>query len=214
MFQIFEVSLADIIWVQSTIEQGMIWSDIFDIIDRMYWYMCIVYSNNKQVRKRLGGLYHFPPKFALFFCMCHNFSPPLFCANNYSTSLLLIVCALRWYVKSHYRHFFLEDIASTQGSLKKWHFLICKYSNSKAPRATDPKFPVWLVIWLSHNYNAVKCWIDTRHFISNRRQKPRNICNPASSNHHNSTLHHGKNNFSQSYHSLGLLEATTQVWGL
>ena len=36
------------------------------------------------------------------------------------------------------------------------------------------------------------------------RQKPRNICDPASSNHHISGMLHGKNNFSQPYHSLGL----------
>ena len=47
----------------------------------------------------------------IFFCPCHNFFSSFFCANNYYTSLLLIVCALRWYVKSLYRHFFLEDIA-------------------------------------------------------------------------------------------------------
>ena len=47
------------------------------------------------------------------------------------------------------------------------------------------------------------------------RQNPRNICDPASSNHHNSTLLHGKKKkISQPYHSLGLWEAKTQVWGL
>ena len=44
-------------------------------------------------------------------CSCHNFFPPFFCADNFYTSLLLIVCALRWYVKSLYRHLFLEDIS-------------------------------------------------------------------------------------------------------
>ena len=58
-----------------------------------------------------GGLSHRPPKFEHIFVVVITFSPFLLCANNYYTSLLLIVCALRWYVKSLYRHFFLEDIA-------------------------------------------------------------------------------------------------------
>ena len=36
------------------------------------------------------------------------------------------------------------------------------------------------------------------------RKKPRNICDPTSSNHHNSGVLHDKNNFSQLYLSLGL----------
>ena len=65
------------------------------------------------------GLYHFFRKFDFFFCTCHNFFFPFLCANNYYTSLLLIVCALRWYVKSLYRHFFLEDIAKHAGVTQK-----------------------------------------------------------------------------------------------
>ena len=42
---------------------------------------------------------------------CQNFFFPFFCANTFDTSLLLIVCTLRWYVKSLYRHLFLEDIS-------------------------------------------------------------------------------------------------------
>ena len=53
------------------------------------------------------------------FCTYHNFSPPFFCANNYYTILFLVVCALRWYVKSLYRHFFLEDIAKHATVTKK-----------------------------------------------------------------------------------------------
>ena len=34
---------------------------------------------------------------------------PFFCADTFDTILLLIVCALRLYVKSLYRHLFLED---------------------------------------------------------------------------------------------------------
>ena len=36
---------------------------------------------------------------------------PFFCADTFDTSLLLILCALRWYVKSLYKHLFLEDIS-------------------------------------------------------------------------------------------------------
>ena len=56
--------------------------------------------------------------------------PPLFCTYTFDTSLLLIVCALRWCVKCLYRHLFLSKHAR---SLKKWHFLICGKHNSKAP---------------------------------------------------------------------------------
>ena len=46
---------------------------------------------------------------------------------------------------------FLEDIANTQGSLRKWHLLISQDSNSKAPPATDLKLPVWLANTLSYD---------------------------------------------------------------
>ena len=42
-----------------------------------------------------GGLSHFPPKFKNIFVVVITFSPFLLCKNNYYTSLLLIVCALR-----------------------------------------------------------------------------------------------------------------------
>ena len=45
-------------------------------------------------------------------------------------------------------------------------------------------------------------------------QSSRKICDPASSNNHISTFLHGKFFLTQSYHSLGLWEATTGVWGL
>ena len=57
-----------------------------------------------------GGRHLKPPKFEHIFVAVITF-PPFFCANTIDTSLLLIVCALRWYVKSLYRHFFLEDIS-------------------------------------------------------------------------------------------------------
>ena len=50
-------------------------------------------------------------------------------------------------------------------------------------------------------------------FYFQPRQTPRNICDPASSNHHISGMLHGKNNFSPPYHNLVMQEATTQVWG-
>ena len=81
----------------------------------------------------------FFPEIWFFFCPCHNFFPSFFCANNYYTSLLLIVCALRWYVKSPYRHFFLEDIANHARVTQKWHFLIRGRPNSHAPWPTRPK---------------------------------------------------------------------------
>ena len=42
----------------------------------------------------LGRLSHLPPKFENIFVAVITFSP-FFCANNYYSSLLVIVCALR-----------------------------------------------------------------------------------------------------------------------
>ena len=56
-----------------------------------------------------GGLDLKPMKLEHIFVAAINF-PPFICANTVDTSLLLIVCALR-YVKSLYRHLFLEDIS-------------------------------------------------------------------------------------------------------
>ena len=46
------------------------------------------------------------------------------------------------------------------------------------------------------------------------RKSSRKICDPASSNNHISTFLHGKIFLTESYHSLGLWEATTGVWCL
>ena len=73
-----------------------------------------------------------PQKFENIFVAVITFFP-FFCANNYYTSLLLIVCALRWYIKSPYRHLFLVDISK---NARVTHFLICGKDNSKAPWAT------------------------------------------------------------------------------
>ena len=43
-----------------------------------------------------------------------------------------------------------------------------------------------------------------RHFIYQPRKKPRNICDPASSNHHNSGVLHGKNNILVGSHNTNL----------
>ena len=65
-----------------------------------------------------GDLTIFPENCIYFLWPVITFFP-FFCANNYYTCLLLIVCALRWYVKSLYRHFFLEDIAKQARREKK-----------------------------------------------------------------------------------------------
>ena len=57
-----------------------------------------------------GGLHMKPPKFEHIFVAVITFFP-FFCANTFDTTLLLIVCALRCYVKSLYRHLFLEYIS-------------------------------------------------------------------------------------------------------
>ena len=90
----------------------------------------------KNCRRPLvkGGRY-LEPKIWTQFVAVITFSP-FFCANNYYTSLLLIVCALRWYINSLYRHLFLVDISK---NARVTHFLICGKDNSKAPWATRPQ---------------------------------------------------------------------------
>ena len=46
------------------------------------------------------------------------------------------MCALRWYIKSLYRHLFLIDISK---HTRVTHFLICGKDNWKAPWATRPQ---------------------------------------------------------------------------
>ena len=66
---------------------------------------------------RMEKAHQFTTEIWTHICSCHNFPPspppppPFFCADTFITSLLLIVCALRWYVKSLYRHLFLVDIS-------------------------------------------------------------------------------------------------------
>ena len=46
------------------------------------------------------------------------------------------MCALRWYIKSLYRHLFLVDISK---NARVTYFLICGKDNSKAPWASRPQ---------------------------------------------------------------------------
>ena len=67
-----------------------------------------------------GGIHHLLPKFEHIYVAVITFLP-FFCADTFDNSLLLIVCALRWHVKSLYRDLFLEDTSKKARSLKKWH---------------------------------------------------------------------------------------------
>ena len=74
---------------------------------------------------------------------CHNFFSPFFCSDTFDTSLLLIVCALKWYIKSLYRHLFLDNISThARVTKKKKHFLICGKLYSQAPWPQRPKLGV------------------------------------------------------------------------
>ncbi len=75
---------------------------------------------------------------------------PFFCADTFDTSLLLTVCALKWYIKSLYRHLFLEDISKNARVTQKWHFLICGKLYSQAPWPQIPKLGVRVA-------NALSC---------------------------------------------------------
>ena len=104
----------------------------------------------------------------------------------FDTSLLLIVCALRWYVKSLYRHLFLEDISKHAWVTKKWHFLICGKHNSKAPWATRPKIGVWTLTPPPPPPPPELWWLEEVGSLLKLRGHPRNFCDPTSYSHHNS----------------------------
>ena len=108
------------------------------------------------------GDYTIFPEICIFFCTCHNFPPPFFCANNYYTSLLLIVCALRWYIKSPHRHLFLVDISK---HARVTHFLICGKDNSKEPWPTRPQFGLRVA-------KALSCDTDESEFFSDEPPPP------------------------------------------
>ena len=54
------------------------------------------------------------------------------------------MCALKWYIKSLYRHLFLEDISKHARVTQKWHFVICGKLYSQAPWPQLPKLGVWV----------------------------------------------------------------------
>ena len=157
-----------------------------------------LYMAEKQVRwssvvvlATRGDCTIFPENCIYFFVTSHNFFFPFFCANNYYTSLLLIVCALRWYVKSLYRHFFLEDIAKQARREKNGTSPLPSALISRRLERQTPNFLLWLANTLS--CDMAETIITTREVLNRYetlyfqpRQKPRNICDPASSNHHNS----------------------------
>ena len=155
----------------------------------------------------------FFPKFAFFFVTVITFSP-FFCANNYYTSLLLIVCALRWYIKSPHRHIFLVDISK---HARVTHSLIYGKDNSKAPWPPRPQIGLRVA-------KALSCDTDESEFFSGEpplsysvekrrdhwnlpyahaklRGRTANFCDPASSQHYNSGGVHRKKILTRQYHS-------------
>ncbi len=52
------------------------------------------------------------------------------------------MCALKWYIKSRYRHLFLEDISKNARVTQKCHFRICGKLYSQAPWPQRPKLSV------------------------------------------------------------------------
>ena len=95
------------------------------------------------------GLHLKPPKFKHIFVASHNFPPPpppppLFCADTFDTSLLFIVCALRWYVKCLYRRLILEDTSKKARVTQILHLPNCGKNNFKAPWSTDAQIGLWL----------------------------------------------------------------------
>ena len=110
----------------------------------------------------LGGTIPFTTEIWIHICSCHNFFSLSSVQIFFITSLLLIMCALKWYVKCLYRHLLLEDISKHARITKKWHLPNCNMFNSKAPWGTDSKFVVWLANTLSYDITKpylqyVKC---------------------------------------------------------
>ena len=84
-----------------------------------------------SMKNQSQGVLHLkPPKLEHIFVALIT-CPPFFCADTFDTNLLLIVCALRWYVKCLYRHLFLEDTY--------------KKSKGHAPWSTDGQ--IWFVAY-------------------------------------------------------------------
>ena len=89
-----------------------------------------------------------PPKFEHIFVAFITFSP-FFCADIFNVNLLLIVCALREYVKYLYRHVFLEDTSKKARVTKKMHPPNFFKYNSQVSCLEMPKFGLWLAKTLS-----------------------------------------------------------------
>ena len=90
----------------------------------------------------LRGYWTWNQKNCNTYLSCHNFFSPFFCAYIFDTSLLLIVCALKWYIKSLYRHLFLEDISTHARVTQKIDFLIGRKLYSQEPWPQRPKLGV------------------------------------------------------------------------
>ena len=100
-----------------------------------------------------GGMDLKSPKFEHIFVAVKTFFS-FFCATTFDISLLLIVCALKWYIKSLYRHLFLEDISKNARVNKTFHFLICGKLYCQAPWPTRPNPSVLVAKALSSDRMA------------------------------------------------------------
>ena len=72
----------------------------------------------KPNRSKSGGEYTLCSRNLHFFCTCHNFSL-LSSVQIIIIPACCLVCALKWYIKSLYRHLFLEDISKHARVTKK-----------------------------------------------------------------------------------------------
>ena len=87
----------------------------------------------------MGVLHRKPLKFEHIFVAVITFFS-LFYANTFDISLLLVVCALRLYVRCLYRHLFLEDTCKKARVTQEIHYLNCGRNNSAHAIPVIPPF--------------------------------------------------------------------------
>ena len=127
---------------------------------------------SKTLRGGGGGDIPFSSEICTFLVPVITFFP-FFSANNYYISLFLIVCALRRYVKSFIGSFFRRYSQTSKGLSKNGtpqmeNPLISRRFELQTTNFLCSLLTSLSLIWLNHIYNATKCWLDMRHFISHR----------------------------------------------
>ena len=117
-------------------------------------------SHDSLIKRGVSGQNHKTPGKNCSYFKSHN-TPPYLYIGNFSTILLLIMCAFKSYAECLYRHISLEDTCTNIKVTKKMHpqssSVIIRFTHitAKALVSHTPILVSCIHAWVSHDCGAL-----------------------------------------------------------